>query len=306
MMSNVEYTQLDDELFGEKEVSVSVLRLDKIHPYISGNKWFKLKYNIEEFFQIGKKFLVTFGGAYSNHIAATAAAGKEAGIKTVGIIRGDELNENSNPLLEFAAGCGMKMIFISREAYRQKDDRDFVLQLLRGKSGPEAFTGYTDEWRVESDPDLIYILPEGGSNKLAVKGCAEILGYIPAGFDFVCCACGTGATLAGISTALNENQEAIGIAVLQGKNFLEENILGMNGHRSNFRIIHDYHFGGYAKSNPDLDLFCERFSSRHRFEIEPVYTGKLFYGLTGLIKKDYFPKGARVVVVHTGGLFEGH
>lgn len=278
-----------EKLLLEKEVSVSVLRLDLIHPYISGNKWFKLKYNIEEFLSQKKECLVTFGGAYSNHIIATAAAGKEFGIKTIGIIRGNELNENSNPALKFASECGMKLFFVSREEYKLMRDSGILSDRLLSDLRPPA-----------SD---FYLLPEGGSNSLSVKGCAEIVKLTPSGFDFICCACGTGATLAGISTALNENQKVIGISVLQGEEFLQHDILNLNGNKNNFQLINDYNFGGYAKTNISLDLFCENFSSMNGFKIEPVYTGKLFFGLYDLVNKDFFKKGSKVIVVHTGGVF---
>ena len=277
-----------EKFFLEKEVSVSVLRLDLIHPYISGNKWFKLKYNIEEFLLQKKECLVTFGGAYSNHIVATAAAGKEFGIKTIGIIRGDELNENSNPSLKFASACGMKLFFVSREEYKLMRDSGSIIDRILSEL-PIPFPGF-------------YLLPEGGSNSLSVKGCAEIVKLIYSDFDFIICACGTGATLAGISTALNENQKAIGISVIQGEKFLQRDILNLNGNKNNFQLINEYNFGGYAKSDVPLNLFCENFSSMNGFKIEPVYTGKLFFGLYELIKKDFFKRGSKVIAVHTGGV----
>ncbi len=279
-----------EKLFLEKEVSVSVLRLDLIHPYISGNKWFKLKYNIEEFLLQKKECLVTFGGAYSNHIVATAAAGKEFGIKTIGIIRGDELNENSNPSLKFASACGMKLFFVSREEYKLMRDSGSIIDRILSEL-PIPFPGF-------------YLLPEGGSNSLSVKGCAETVKLIHSDFDFIICACGTGATLAGISTALNENQKAIGISVIQGEKFLQRDILNLNGNKNNFKLMNEYSFGGYAKTSISLDLFCENFSSINGFKIEPVYTGKLFYGLYDLIESDYFSKGAKITVVHSGGVFD--
>jgi len=265
-----------------------VLRLDEIHPYISGNKWFKLKYNLEEFFRQEKKYLVTFGGAYSNHIMAVAAAGKDLGIKTIGIIRGDELDETSNPALSFASQCGMKLFFISRDEYRHARNNFLPVGIYH------ALPVTTDD---------LYMLPEGGSNALAVKGCAEIVKLFPGDFDITCCACGTGATIAGISSALMENQQAIGISVLNGEKFLEMNILKLNGNRRNFLLIHDYNFGGYAKSNAGLDSFCENFFLMHQIKIEPVYTGKMFFAIYELARQDFFKKGSKIVAVHTGGVF---
>ncbi|MEO8086191.1 MAG: pyridoxal-phosphate dependent enzyme [Bacteroidota bacterium] len=289
-------TTLRNQLFTEKNISLSVLRLDEIHHHISGNKWYKLKYNVEEFFRLKKKYLVTFGGAFSNHIIATAAAGKEMGIHTIGIIRGDELNENSNGALKFASQSGMKLFFVSRIDYRKildADNLEIENELLK------SIPGFSDFGIQYSD---LFFLPEGGSNSLAVKGCAEIVNSIPEGFNFICCACGTGATLAGISTALNENHTAIGISVLHGEKFLEKDILKLNGNKNNFQLLHEYSFGGYAKSNAELDSFCEQFMLMHAFKIEPVYTGKMFFGLYDLISKDYFAKGTRIIALHTGGV----
>ena len=276
---------LHDILFDESQLKVYVLRLDTMHPLVSGNKWYKLKYNIEAFQKSGQEFLVTFGGAYSNHIVATAAAGKESGIQTIGIIRGEELNEHSNPYLRFANDCGMKLIFVSREIYRKAHDSTFPMDELLNNFKP------------------YYILPEGGAGELAVIGCKEIIQEIPVDFSFICCACGTGTTLAGISAGLTTGQKAIGIPVLQGS-FLEKDILRMNGGIHNFELMHDYHFGGYAKSGAALEEFCETFSVRHHLPVEPVYTGKLFYGIMDLIHKLYFPPSSTLVLVHSGGILQ--
>ncbi len=282
--------KLKEKLFDEKKVSVSVLRLDQIHPSISGNKWYKLKYNVEEFFRLKKKYFVTFGGAYSNHIVATAAAGKEFGMQTIGIIRGDELHGNSNDVLKFAGSCGMKLLFISREEYKK---------MRKDKTRIETFLSVLNTKSSE-----LFVLPEGGSSLPALKGCAEIAGSILEDFDSIICACGTGTTLAGISSALNKNQKAIGISVLKDADFLDKNIVDWNEGRNNFHIVHDYHFGGYAKSNRELVSFCDTFYSSHQIKIEPVYTGKLFFGLYNLISTGFFAEGTRIVAVHTGGVHQ--
>jgi len=279
---------LNEDLFSEKGIHVSVLRLDLIHPKTGGNKWFKLKYNLIAFREEKKKYLVTFGGAYSNHIIATSAAGKENGIETVGIIRGDELNENSNTALQFASGCGMKLFFVSREEYRNIRK----ISMLPERIYAELRTPYSE----------LFFLPEGGSNALAVKGCEEIVKNTSGDFDFITCAVGTGATLAGISKSLKGDQTAIGISVLDGSGFLEKDISGFNGNRKNFRLFHDYSLGSYAKTNDELDFFCQNFSQKHGIMIEPIYTGKMFYGLYDLIRKDFFKPGSTIVAVHTGGL----
>ncbi len=278
---------LTDPLFKEKNLNVFVLRDDLIHPYISGNKWRKLKYNIEEFRKEGKEYLVTFGGAYSNHITATAAAGKELGIKTIGVIRGEEHGVNTNPVLRFAHACGMKLIFISREKYRcLRENNSLPIPALK-------------------TPDSqLYFLPEGGSNDLAVKGCKEIVDDIPIRFDVICCACGTGATLAGIVNGLKDDQRAIGIAVLKGASFLKETVISYGGSENNFQIVPDYVFGGYAKSTIELEEFCKTFTEQHHIPVEWVYTGKLFFGIYDLVKKDFFERGKTIVVVHTGGIYD--
>jgi 1-aminocyclopropane-1-carboxylate deaminase len=278
---------ITESLFDEKGVSVSVLRLDMIHPVISGNKWFKLKYNIEAFLKEKKEFLVTVGGAYSNHIVATAAAGKEYVIQTVGIIRGEELNENSNAALKFASACGMKLFFVTRDDYRIIRETEII--------PPWIYS------HLPSPLSSSFFLPEGGSNILAVKGCEEIVKNIPEDFDYIICAVGTGTTLAGISNSLTADQTVIGIPVLEGKNFLEETISTFNGGRKNFKLFHEYSFGGYANSNNELDLFCKNFSQKHEIAIEPIYTSKMFYGLYDLIKKDFFKTNSSIVAIHTGG-----
>jgi 1-aminocyclopropane-1-carboxylate deaminase len=284
---------LKQDFFSKKEVSVSVLRLDMIHPHISGNKWFKLKYNLEAFKEQKKKYLVTFGGAFSNHIVATAAAGKENEIETIGIIRGEELNENSNHVLKFASSCGMKLFFVTRDDYRM---------IRETASLPERIYAHPDIYRDSTLNSELYFLPEGGSNTLAVKGCEEIVKNIHEEFDYIICAVGTGSTLAGISKSLKEGQTAIGIPVLEGKSFLEKDILNLNGGRKNFQLVHDYSFGGYAKSTGELELFCQKFSNQHGIKIEPVYTGKMFYALYDLIEKNYFNEGSKIVAIHSGGI----
>ena len=284
------FFEMKDPLFTEKEVTLHVLRLDQVHPYISGNKWYKLKYNVEEFLRQEKEFMVTFGGAYSNHIIAVAAAAEELGFKCAGIIRGDELNENSNPALKFAARSGMKLFFVSRNNYRQIRETGNL---------PAAFYG---DLRIE--PQDVFLIPEGGSNAHAVRGCAEIISSIPAEFDFISCPCGTGTTLAGFTSSLNSTRQGIGFAVLQGENFLEADILQLNGGRKNFKVVHDYSFGGYARSTRELQSFCDDFFLKHHFVAEPVYTGKMFFGLYDLIGKNYFRKGSRIIAVHTGGVID--
>jgi len=246
-----------------------------------------MKYNLAAASQQNHDTLLTFGGAYSNHIYATAAAGKRLGFRTIGIIRG-EAHEQLNTTLQFAHNCGMQLEYIDRTTYRNKNSEEYI-NSLRKKYGQ------------------FYLLPEGGSNSLALKGCAEIVDDIDQEFDFICSACGTGATLAGIISGLNEQQQAIGFPVLKGGDFLTDdiqNFLQQADVKSStrWRLNTDYHFGGYAKTSTELWTFIEQFKKDFDVPLDGVYTGKMFYGLFDLIKKGFFPKGSRIIAIHTGGL----
>ena len=272
--------KIADSFIEKHGVNLFVLRLDLIHPTISGNKWYKLKYNLEEAKKQKKETLLTFGGAFSNHIAATAAAGKEFGFKTIGIIRGDELNEDENKILRFAKECGMELNFVSREDYKEKKIPNSLTHQLSS----------------------IYILPEGGTNKLAVKGCAEIISHINIPFDFVCSPVGTGGTIAGIISSLKENQKAIGFSVLKGASFLKEEIEKLIPKKNNWELNFDYHFGGYAKHTTEFLKFISNYEKQNGIPLEHVYTGKMMFGIYDLIKKNYFPKNSTAIAIHTGGL----
>jgi len=279
--------QLQEPLLQEQGITLSIKREDLLHPEISGNKWRKLKYNLQEAKRLKCHTLLTFGGAYSNHIAATAAAGKAFGFKTVGIIRGEE-HLPLNPTLRLAASSGMQLQYMSREKYRQKDD-PALLQELSGQYGQP------------------YILPEGGTNALAVKGCTEIVQDIHVNYDYICCASGTGGTVAGIIAGLAGEKQVLAFPALKGGDFLQKEVRQLvynySGHiYVNWHLIADYHFGGYAKVKPELLAFMQAFQEQHHIPLEPVYTGKMLYGLFDLIRQGYFPKGNRIVAVHTGGL----
>jgi 1-aminocyclopropane-1-carboxylate deaminase len=269
--------KIESAFLKEKEISLYVLRMDLIHPHISGNKWFKLKFNLDEAQKQGKNTLVTFGGAYSNHIIATAAAGKDFGFKTIGIIRGEELNENDNFVLKFAKDCGMELRFVSREEYRKK------------------------EFNIK---DEYYLLPEGGTNELAVKGCSEISSLIDIQFDYISSAVGTGGTIAGIVSSLKENQKAIGFPVLKGGGFLKNEIEKLVHTNANFELQTEYHFGGYAKKTDELMKFISDFKTNYNISLDFVYTGKMMFGVFDLIEKNYFKKRATIVAVHTGGVIK--
>ncbi len=279
--------KITDPTISSSGVNLYVLRLDKTHPHISGNKWYKLKYNMEEVKRQKAEVVLTFGGAYSNHIAATAAAGKEYGIKTIGIIRGEELDENKNPTLRFAKECGMQLRFVSREEYRKI------------KIDPANYP-------IAQSPNY-YIIPEGGTNAPAIKGCTKIASLIDIPFDYVCCACGTGGTLAGITISLKEKQQAIGFSVLKAPGYHKEEIIKWLAHfhiytSANLHIEENYHFGGYGKHTPELLKFISDFEDQNGIPLDQVYTGKMMFGVYDLIRKNYFPKDSTVIAIHTGGL----
>tara|TARA_B110000902_G_scaffold171924_1_gene195692 strand:- start:1903 stop:2808 length:906 start_codon:yes stop_codon:yes gene_type:complete len=273
--------ELSDSLLLQKKIRVFILREDLIHPHISGNKWRKLYYNIQAAKRLAVKKIITFGGAYSNHIAATAAAGQEFGFKTLGFIRGEE-QLPLNSTLSYAKGCGMELRYLSRSDYRLKEKSEFLQSLL------------------DNEKDY-YLIPEGGTNELAVKGCEEILINLSIDFDYVCCACGTGGTISGIINSLKSHQRAIGFPALKGAGFLKEDI-GKYVCNSQWELNLDYHFGGYAKVKPELINFMNSFKTKHQIPLDPIYTGKMLFGLWNLIEKDYFRAGCTIVAVHTGGL----
>lgn len=280
-------TEIFDPLFEKKQIKLFIKREDLTDDFISGNKFYKLKYNLIEAEKLGFNTLLTFGGAYSNHIHATAAAGKKYGFKTIGIIRGEE-HLPLNPTLSSAQENGMLIDYIDRRSYRNKYDENLT-QTLKEKFGD------------------FYLIPEGGSNHLAIKGCTEIIPTINTNFNFICSACGTGGTLAGLILGLDSESFALGFSVLKGGEFLYQNIRTLlssyqKENLNNFQINLDYHFGGYAKTNIVLNKFCKTFEEQHNIPIEPIYTGKMFYGIYDLINNNFFPPKSTIVAIHTGGL----
>ena len=258
-------------------------REDLIHPFVSGNKFRKLKYNLLQAKAESQTTLLTFGGAYSNHIAAVAYAGRENGFQTIGIIRGDELADKiaSNPTLKFAQECGMQFEFVSREDYRLKTEATFLEQL-------------------ENKFGSFYLIPEGGTNALAIKGCEEILTQEDGIFDYVACAIGTGGTISGIINSALPHQKILGFPALKG-DFLQDEIRNFV-QNDNWELITDYHFGGYGKVNTVLVDFINRFLEKTKIPLDPVYTGKMVFGIVDLIEKNYFPENATILLIHTGGL----
>ena len=254
-------------------------RDDLLHPSISGNKWRKLKYNLLTAQKEGFSTLLTFGGAYSNHLSATAAAGQVYGFQTIGVVRGEELARAPlNKTLTFCQSCGMRLHFVSRNEYRSKENPEFLASLIH-QFGP------------------CYVLPEGGTNDLAIRGTAEILpeisgqlGHPP---DYVCCPVGTGGTVTGLAQTASPATTVLGFLALKLPD-VQPSV--------HWQALTDYHFGGYAKTTPDLIQFIRTFERQTGVQLEQVYTGKMLYGIYDLARRGYFSDGATVVAVHTGGL----
>jgi 1-aminocyclopropane-1-carboxylate deaminase len=278
-LNNITLDKLSLPEFTAKSIEVSVLRLDKIHPVISGNKWFKLRYYLEEAKALHKKKIVTFGGAWSNHIIATAAACRLNGFEATGIIRGEEAAQLS-PTLMLAKEMGMNLTFISREDYSRKKI-------------PE-----------EINNDDHYFINEGGYGKKGAAGAATILDAVEKEtWSHICCAAGTGTMMAGLVQASGEQNKIIGISVMKNNFEIEQHVMSLIlGNKMNFDLIHDYHFGGYAKFKPALIHFMNEFYRLTSIPSDFVYTGKLFYAVHDLIATDYFPSGSRLLVIHSGGL----
>ncbi|MBT8134690.1 MAG: pyridoxal-phosphate dependent enzyme [Gammaproteobacteria bacterium] len=288
--------QLHSQLLDDAAVELYVKRDDLIHPQFGGNKWRKLKYNLIHAREKQYDTLLTFGGAWSNHIYATAAAARHFGFNSIGMIRGEE-HTPLNTTLSFAKSCGMQLHYVDRARYRQKHQPEYLK-------------------RIKQEFGDVYLLPEGGSNELALKGCEEIIHEIndESGqkFDVICCASGTGATLAGLANAITDSQLAIGFSALKGGAFLSHEVikylnssgLGASTDRSkkNWQIEQDFHFGGYAKIDEELLSFMKQFQAQYGFELDAVYTGKMFFGLFHLIESGYFKPGTIIIAIHSGGL----
>lgn len=264
-------------------VPLTIKRLDQIHPQISGNKFFKLRYNFQEAQQQGFKNVLTFGGAYSNHIAATAFAAHQFGFNSVGIIRGEELKDRPlNPTLATAQALGMQLHFISRTAYREKDQPEFLQTLS------QQFPSH-------------YVIPEGGTNQLAIQGCKEILTeQDQLHYDVICCAVGTGGTMTGLIEASHSHQTVIGFSALKGDFLIEE--VRQKTQKSNWYITDDFCCGGYAKTTPSLLEFMTWFEQQYQIPLEQVYTAKMLYGVFQWIKQAKFKANQRILLIHTGGL----
>jgi 1-aminocyclopropane-1-carboxylate deaminase len=277
--------ELRDDRMVRRGVRLLVKRDDLIHPELPGNKWRKLKYNLERAGELRCPTLLTFGGAYSNHVRATAAAGYHFGFDTIGVIRGEE-HLPLNSTLEYAVNRGMRLTYLDRDTYRRKHS-PAVVDRLRREFGD------------------FYLLPEGGSNDLAVRGAAELPAEITEPYDVICCPVGTGGTLAGIAGGLNAGQHAIGFSVLKGGEFLTPEVERLQRDAwgsvsDNWHIEYGFHFGGYAKRTSELDAFLADWTRRHGGTLDRIYVGKMMYGLVTLTEAGSFPPGTTVVAVITG------
>ncbi|MBV8996373.1 MAG: 1-aminocyclopropane-1-carboxylate deaminase/D-cysteine desulfhydrase [Pseudonocardiales bacterium] len=280
---------IDDDRLARRGVRLYLKRDDLIHPDVPGNKWRKLKYNLQRASDEDRQCLLTFGGAYSNHILATAAAGYYYGFSTIGVIRGEE-HLPLNTVLSDAVRFGMRLIYMDRAMYRRK-------------VCPEVETALREQF------GDFYLIPEGGSNSLAVRGCAEIPSEIREPFDVICCACGTGGTLAGIAVGLQSGRRAIGFSAVKGGGFLRKDVTRLQEAYSqpttNWSIETDFHFGGFARRNAELDRFIGDFRDRHGLELDWVYVAKMLYGVFALASAGGFARDTTtttttIVAVVTG------
>jgi 1-aminocyclopropane-1-carboxylate deaminase len=266
-------------------VRLYLKRDDLIHAELPGNKWRKLKYNIKAARERGASTLLTFGGAYSNHIRATAAAGHYFDFNTIGVIRGEEHLPLNNSL-RYATSHGMQLTYMDRSAYRKKTDPPIIVSLR------ERFGDF-------------YLIPEGGSNALAIKGCKELVDEIDVDFDVICCPCGTGGTLAGISAALHQGQRAVGFSALKGGTFLVDNVAELQRQSigtalDNWSIEPKFHFGGLARRTTPLNQFMTLFAQAHGLTLDWVYVAKMMYGIFALIDQGAFAPGESIVALITG------
>ncbi len=304
-ITDIPLQSLDTCFFDNRPtLSVSILRTDKTDPLISGNKWFKLKYSLLDAQQQGYNTLLSFGGPYSNHLHALAGAGKKYHFKTIGIIRGEE-HSSLNPTLTDLKTLGMQLYYINRRDYRRKHEPEFIRHLLDRLKTENYLTSN----------EAVYLIPEGGTNALAIKGAAEMAGLIPGNIDYVCVACGTGGTIAGLIHGLNNKHSHIkvmGFPALKGAQFLEQEInklLKLLPHsaptakaQNNWELVYEYHFGGFGKMTPELARFIIEFEQKYSIPLDPVYTGKMMYGIVELINNNYFPPRSRILIIHSGGL----
>lgn len=283
--TDISIDSIKNQLTLQKRLHLAILRLDKIHPVVSGNKWFKLQYYLRDAKKQGYQTLLTFGGAYSNHIAATAYAAKAHGFNAIGVIRGEQPQQWSHTLQE-ASTQGMQLTFLPRNEFAQ---------IKRNASA---------KW-IEQRFGKVYAIPEGGYGKLGKYGAANILRIADTSiYTHFVSAVGTGTTVAGILQASSANQHVSGISVMKNNFGLADEIQKLSDSPvpPEFRLIHDYHFGGYARYNTELLDFMNSFYRTTHIPLDFVYTAKMMFGVFDLIRNDYFPPGSVILAIHTGGL----
>ena len=279
-------TQIFNSLLEEKQIQLFIKRDELIHPVIQGNKWRKLKYNLIEARNTHQNTLLSFGGAYSNHLHALAAAGKQFDFKTIGIIRGEQ-HTPPNPCIQDMIDWGMQLKYITRVEYKNKTQTDFInnLHLQLGD---------------------FYLIPEGGNNTEGIKGCAELLSELEESYDFICSEVGSGTMLSAlILNNKKSDTRFIGFAVMKNPQLDNEIKTGLKHQGSSttlWEINHQYHFGGFAKTTTELNEFIINFKRDYHIQLEPVYSGKMLYGIFDLITQDFFKRGSRVLAIHGGGL----
>lgn len=282
-----------------KNIQLNILRLDILEPEIQGNKYFKLKYNIAKAKEENKTTLLTFGGEYSNHIHATAIAGKQKGFHTIGIIRADKQTELTFTLKD-ATKNSMKLFYLNRTDFR-------IARKLVNENELDAFVGILLKNDIEIDITKTYIIPEGGTNALALKGTAEILDFAKTkDYKTVCCAIGTAGTIAGIIKSIDKNKKILGFPALKG-NFFEKDINRLlndtnQATYTNWKLNHDYHFKGFGAFNEALIDFVNWFYQDYNIPLCTLYTGKMFYGIFDLIDKGLLTNDDKLLVIHTGGI----
>jgi len=284
-------TQIDEPLLADKKIQLFVKRDELIHPVIQGNKWRKLKYNLLAAAQQSADTLLSFGGAYSNHLHTLAAAGRLFNFSTIGIVRG-ERPSTLNPSLQDMQDWGMQLEFISRADYRKQKSAEFIQQ-LKQKYG------------------RVYLIPEGGNNAAGRYGCGELLDELDQPYDVICCEVGSGTQFSALvsgharSSKTAHHTHYLGFVVMKNAALLqqlEDYFKQQQVTYNNWSLNQDYHFGGFARADDTLHEFIRQFKQQHEIQLEPVYSGKMLYGIYQLIEQDYFKPCSRILVIHGGGL----
>ncbi len=274
---------LNPDWYQQSVAQVDMLRLDVIHPVVSGNKWYKLQCYIQDAQQKQSTGILTFGGAYSNHLVATAAAASAFDMASIGVVRGMHAAETLTPTLQQCVAFGMTLLFVTKEEYDRKYDEDYHSELTLKYPG-------------------CYIIDEGGAGELGVKGSEAIARYIPVGYTHVCLASGTGTTLAGIRRALKDDVQVFGYVPMKGGKYISDDIDKYLAEGKTYTLFDEWHFGGFGKQNDELVAFMNTFYGINNIPLDMVYTGKMMLGIKEQLKSGYFPEGSRLLCIHTGGL----